>query len=159
MLRWCNCERYSHDRVGSARATRYTTHMGEVVRRMFTFSIAACAVAYVVYFLAGASIYAQAEAKQKTVWVRDQISPSAHHISGLVTVKNSCTELTEKAEQLSPLLYRLTFTTWEHPNTECTDYPVQKQFYDIIFAPAVGVHFIATLDGRSLPLIVVPYIP
>jgi hypothetical protein len=133
--------------------------MGEVVRRMFSFAIAACAVAYLVYFLAGASIYAEAQAKTKTVWIRDQISPSAHHISGLVTVKNSCTELTEKVEQLSPLLFKLKFTTWEHPNTECTDYPVQKQFYEIVFAPAVGVHFIATLDGASLPLIVVPYIP
>lgn len=133
--------------------------MGEVVRRMFSFAIAACAVAYVVYFVAGTSIYAQADGKNKPVWVRDQISPSAHHISGLVTVKNSCTELTGNVEQLSPLLYKLTFTTWEHPNTECTDYPVQKQFYEVVFAPAVGVHFIATLDGVSLPLIVVPYIP
>ena len=133
--------------------------MGEVLRRMFMFAVAACAIAYLVYLMAGASIYAQAEAKEKTVWVRDQISPSAHHISGLVTVHSSCTELSEKIEQLSPLLYKLKFTTWVHPNTECTDYPVQKQFYEIVFAPAVGVHFIATIDGASLPLIVVPYIP
>mgnify|MGYP001596961820 CR=1 FL=1 len=133
--------------------------MGEVLRRMFTFAVAASVVAYLVYMIAGASIYAQVEAKEKTVWVRDQISPSAHHLSGLVTVKSSCTELSEKIEQLSLLLYKLKFTTWEHPNTECTDYPVQKQFYEIVFAPAVGVHFIATIDGASLPLIVVPYIP
>ena len=126
---------------------------------MFLFAIAASLVSYVVYLLAGASIYAQADVKEKTVWVRDQISPNAHHISGLVSVKSSCMELTEKTEQLSPFLYKLNFTTWEHPNTECTSYSVQKQFYEIVFAPAVGVKFIATINGASLPLIVVPYIP
>ena len=34
-----------------------------------------------------------------------------------------------------------------------------KEFYEIIFAPAVGVSFIATVDDAPLPIIVVPYTP
>lgn len=133
--------------------------MRNVMRRIFVFTLSACAVAYIVYVLAGASMYAQAEERARTVWVRDEISPNAHHMAGMITVQSSCTELMEKTEQLSPYLYKLVFTTWEHPNVECTDHPVQKEFYEIIFAPAVGVSFIATIDGQPLPIVVIPYVP
>jgi hypothetical protein len=133
--------------------------MGDLLRRVFVYALVSSLCAYLLLMIIGATLYARADDEVKPVWVRDEISPNTHRIAGLVTVPSSCTELTEKTEQLSPLLYKLAFTTWEHPNTECTDYPVQKQFYEIVFAPAVGVTFIATLDGKPLPLIVVPYVP
>ena len=133
--------------------------MTDVMRRVLIFTLTAVALSYLVFVLAGASIYARADDKTNTVWVRDEISPNTHHLAGLVTVPSSCTELNEKTEQLSPVLFKLEFSTWEHPNTECLHEPVQKEFYEIIFAPAVGVHFIATLDGATLPIIVVPYVP
>lgn len=133
--------------------------MRNVLRRFFVFTLSACVVAYIVYVLAGASIYAQAQEQAKTVWVRDEISPNTHHLAGMLTVRSSCTELIEKTEQLSPVLFKLKFTTWEHPDVECTSDPVQKQFYEIVFAPAVGVRFIATLDDQPVPIVVVPYVP
>ncbi len=133
--------------------------MSDLLRRIFIYALVSTLLAYLIFMVIGATIYAQADEKVKTVWVRDEISPNTHHIAGLVTVASSCTELTEKTEQLSPVLYKLTFTTWEHPNTECLKEPVQKEFYEIVFAPAVGVHFIATIDDQPLPLIVVPYVP
>jgi hypothetical protein len=93
------------------------------------------------------------------VWVRDEIEPNAHHLAGMITVKSSCTELSAKTEELSPVLYKLKFSTWEHPNVECTRDSVQKEFHEIIFAPAVGIRFIATLDDEPLPIVVVPYVP
>lgn len=133
--------------------------MLDLARRIFLYVLAAVVLAYLLLTIVGATIYASVDEKVPTVWVRDEIGPNAHHLAGLITVKSSCTELYEKTVQLSPVLYVLTFTTWEHPNTECTKDPVQKEFYEIIFAPAVGMHFIATLDGVSLPIIVVPYVP
>lgn len=138
---------------------RYTYAMTEVMRRLFAFILALSFMAYIVFMLAGASLYARAEEKARTVWVRDEITPNTHRISGLITVPSSCTELYDAVEELSPLLFKLKFKTWEHPNTECLYEPVQKQFYEVVFAPAVGVHFIATLDDKPLPILVVPYIP
>lgn len=150
---------YAHKRIGCTPHNRYTRTMTEVLRRIFAFMVIATLVAYLVFMIAGAVIYARAEDKERTVWIRDQITPNTHRISGLVTVPTSCTELTEKTEMLSPLLFKLNFTTWEDPNTECVRTPAQRQFYEIVFAPAVGVHFIATMDGAPLPIIVVPYSP
>ncbi len=158
LWRW-NCTGYTHARVGCGRSNRYTERMTEVLRRVFAFIAAASVIAYLVLLIVGANIYARAEERTQTVWVRDQISPNTHRISGVITVPSSCTELTVKTEALSPFLFKLKFVTWEHPNTECLHEPVKKEFYEIVFAPAVGVHFIATLDGEPVPIIVVPYVP
>lgn len=133
--------------------------MTEVTRRLFAFVIALSIIAYLVFMLAGASIYARTQDEKRTVWIRDEITPDTHRLSGLITVPSSCTELYETVEMLSPLFYKIKFKTWEHPNTECLHEPVQKQFYEIVFAPAIGVHFIATLDDVPMPILVVPYIP
>ncbi len=133
--------------------------MSEVLRRIFAFLVAATVISYLIFMIAGATIYARAEEKSRIIWVRDEITPNTHRISGLIEVPSSCTELYESTEMLSPLLIKLKFKTWEHPNTECLHEPVKKQFYEIVFAPAVGVHFIATLDDVPIPILVVPYIP
>lgn len=133
--------------------------MIDAVRRIFVFTLAAALVSYFLFMIAGATIYAKAQDRSRTVWVRDEISPNTHRLTGLVTVQSSCLELMEKTEMLSPMLYKLHFTTWENPNIECEHVPTQKQFYKVIFAPAVGVQFIAALDGNSLPLMVVPHTP
>lgn len=133
--------------------------MIDVLRRIFVFTLAAALISYFLFMIAGTTIYAKAEEKARTVWVRDEISPNTHRLAGLVTVDSTCLELIEKTEMLSPLLYKLHFTTWENPNVECEKVPTQKLFYEVIFAPAVGVQFIASLDGISLPILVVPYTP
>ena len=140
---------YAHACVGRARESRYTEHMIEVVRRSLGFAVAASLIAYFVFVLAGASLYAQAEEKVKTVWVRDEITPNTHRLAGLVTVPSSCTELHEKTIELSPLLYKLVFTTWEHPNTECLSEPVQKAFHEIVFAPASRAFSISSFTAEE----------
>ncbi len=133
--------------------------MLEVLRRVFLYVLAATLIAYVVFLIVGSVFYARAEQKSEIVWVRDQIGPNTHRLSGSVPVPSACTELIQKTEKLSDQLYKLAFTTWDDPNIDCEKGVVKKEFHEIIFAPAVGVHFIATLNGVSIPIIVVPYKP
>ena len=133
--------------------------MMDVLQRIFIFTLAGALISYFIFMVIGATFYAKADEASRTVWVRDEISPNTHRLAGLVTVESTCLELIEKTEKLSDTLYKLKFTTWENPNIECIKEPTRKLFYEVIFAPAVGVHFIATLDDVSLPMIVVPYTP
>lgn len=132
--------------------------MLEVLQRLGVFTCGACVLAYGVYIVAGAAIQAHAKEQMKTVWVRDAISPNRHIMSGMVTVDSTCTELSVTPQQISPIAYELDFTTWEQPNVECEHEPTPRPFHTVVFAPAVGVEFIATLDTRPLPLLVSPTI-
>ncbi len=157
--RW-DCIRYAHASIGRARRNRYTGAMFEAVRRTFTFTIGAMLVSYVIFMLIGATLYARADEQSRAVWIRDEITPNTHRIAGLIPVPSSCSELTEKTERLSPVVFKLKFTTWENPTIgKCSGDVSQRQFYDIVFAPAIGVHFIATIDDVPIPIIVVPYRP
>ncbi len=152
---------YTHVHVSATnplRFIRYTGAMWAVVRRMFTFTLFAVVVAYAVFLMAGATIYAQEEQRSKTVWVRDEISPNIHRLAGMIMLPSSCHELSVKTEKLSSDAFKLVFTTWEHPYIECADGVTPVAFHEVVFAPAVGVTFIATLDGRPLPIVVSPEI-
>lgn len=133
--------------------------MLRIAWRLFYFALLASALAYVVYLIGGATIYAQEELRQRTVWVRDHVSPNMHRLAGMVTLPSSCMELTVKTVQLSPSAFTLIFETWEHPYVECEHVPTRVAFHEIVFAPALGITFIATLDGKPLPIIVAPVLP
>lgn len=130
--------------------------MMDALRRLTTFGIASCFVAYVIFIVAGAAIRAQAVEQSRVVWVRDVISPNRHMMSGIVVVDSTCTELIVQPQQVSEIAYELHFTTWEYPNIECEHTPTPRAFHTAVFAPAAGVEFIATLDNRPLPIIIAP---
>lgn len=130
--------------------------MWAVLRRLVTFSIFSVVVAYAVFLMAGATIYAQEEERSKTVWVRDDISPNIHRLAGMIMLPSSCHELTVRTEKLGEHAFKLVFTTWEHPYVECIKETTPVAFHEVVFAPAVGITFIATLDGKPLPIIIAP---
>ncbi len=132
--------------------------MFDVLRRIFLFTLAAAVISYVLFVAVGILFYARAD-ESDTVWIRDEISPNMHRLAGLIPVPSACAELIQETEMISPLLYKLRFRTWDNPNIECEKGEVKKEFHEIIFAPAVGVHFIATMDDIPLDIIVVPYRP
>jgi hypothetical protein len=132
--------------------------MWEVARRLIVFTVFATGVAYAVFLMAGATIYAQESQHLRTVWVRDEVGPDIHRLSGSVAVPSSCHELRVFSEKLSERVYKLSLHTWEHPYVDCVDASVTVGFREVIFAPAAGITFIATLDGKPLPIIVTPVV-
>lgn len=132
--------------------------MGEIVLRLVWFFVASCAVAYMVFLIAGHMIRTEAAEIGNTVLVRDALEPGVHHLSGMIFVPSTCSELIVKTEKVADTTYELRFSTWETPVVKCTKEEVPRAFNVIIFAPSTGVQFVASLDSVMLPIVVIPYI-
>ena len=132
--------------------------MMEVVRRLVWFTLVACVAAYSVYFFVGSAIEAQA-ADSGPVAIRDVLSSNTHNLFGMVPVPSTCRELSVRTEARSETAFAIIFTTWQDPSVVCTVDTVPRAFHAVLFAPAVGVSFVATLDGAPLPIAVIPVAP
>ena len=125
-----------------------------MIRRLVWFFVISCVVAYAVFLAAGSSIQAQAIDASRIVKIRDSLNPGVHHLSGIVMVPTTCSELSVRTEQLSIDTYQIIFTTWKEPAIECITDDTARPFRAVVFAPAAGVHFVATLDDSPLDLAV-----
>lgn len=134
----------------------HTIYMADMARRLAWFFIVASAVSYACFLILGSTIQARADSDARTVFIRDVREAGVHRLSGMVMVQSTCADLYVRAEQHSNTNYGLVFSTWEQPALECARESVPRAFNAIVFAPAVGVHFTATLDGKPLPIVVVP---
>lgn len=133
------------------------TPMAEILRRLLWFFICSCAIAYALFLLAGSTIRASAIDQSRVVQVRDSLAPGVHNLAGMVMVRSTCSELSVRTEQLSDTLFELQFTTWNEASlATCVQEDTPRSFRALIFAPAVGVDFSATLDGEPLVLSVIP---
>lgn len=127
--------------------------MLELARRLVWFFVVASALSYAVFLVAGATIHKEALATTRTVLVRDFLKVGEHHLSGMVMVPSTCRQLSVKVQEIDETLYHLKFTTWEEPYVkECVHEDTPRAFRAIVFAPSVGIHFIATLDESPLQL-------
>ena len=133
--------------------------MGEVIGRLLWFIIVASAAAYVSYLIVGSIIETNSSQAAAPVLINDSLEPGVHHLSGMIMVPSSCYELSVRTEELSPTLYGLFFKTWRDPAIPCSKDSVPRAFRAILFAPAVGVDFIATLDDTPFTIAVVPIRP
>lgn len=130
--------------------------MLELLRRLVWFFIVASALAYAVFLVAGNAIYTQALGDSRIVLIRDYIKVGEHHMSGMVMVPSTCRQLSVRAEDVSQGVVHLRFSTWEEPNVACDQEDTPRAFRALVFAPAVGVQFIATLDDNPLQIAVTP---
>ena len=130
--------------------------MYEMFSRVVWFFVVASAVAYATYLVAGSIVNAQASDAYRPVVIRDELGPGVHHLSGMVMVPTLCHELTLRTEEVSATAYALLFRTWREPSMDCASEEVPRYFRAVLFAPAAGVEFIATLDGAGLPIVVMP---
>ena len=126
---------------------------------MVWFSVIASVTAYATFLVAGSFVNAQAASVAAAIVVRDELSPGSHHISGMVMVPSPCYQLSVHTDALSSTSYNLTFRTWKDSAVECPPDEVPRQFHEALFAPAAGVDFFATLDGASIPILVLPVVP
>ncbi len=133
--------------------------MGDIMRRLAWIFIVSCAIAYAVFLAAGSALHAEAEGATKDVFTRDVVSVGVHRLSGMVMVPKTCFDLYVHVTEVSDILYRLEFSTWEQPYIDCDEDPTPRTFNTIVFAPSIGVHFIATLEGEPLNMYVIPHYP
>lgn len=133
--------------------------MGEIFGRLVWIIIVVSAVSYGTYLVSGSFFESQAADRYAPVYVRDSLSAGAHHMSGMVMVPGACYELSVEPKELSGVRYHLDFKTWQDPSVECGDGRVSRQFHTLVFAPSAGVDFTAALDGRSMPIVVIPVVP
>ena len=132
--------------------------MEGVFARLGWFAVVAVLVAYSLYLIIGGMVNAQASGVGGPILIRDDLRANQHQLSGMVTVPTPCDQLSVKTEALSASTYALVFTTWHEPSVDCGTDPTPRAFRTTIFAPASGIYFVATLDGVSLPIAVVPII-
>ena len=121
------------------------------------FIVAAVLLSYSGYLFVGSIVQTQASKETAPVMIRDEVRPGVHMLSGMVTVPTPCDELSMHTEAFSSTTYILLFKTWREPAIRyCPPDGMPRPFHAVVFAPAAGVDFIATLDGAGLPVVVVP---
>ena len=132
--------------------------MPDVIGRILWIIFAAGTISYSTFLLTGSAVNAKASGVQAPVVVRDSLERGKHNLNGMLTVSSGCDQLTLHVDPQGNWVYALTFTTWEEPAVACGKEPTPRVFQTTVFAPSVGVRFIATLDGESIPLAVYPTI-
>lgn len=133
--------------------------MSELVSRMLWFTVVSVAVAYASYLVAGSIVNAQSSDAYRPVIIRDELGAGVHHLSGMVMVPSPCHELSVRTESPTPYVHTLVFSTWREPSVECKNNEMPRYFQAVLFAPAAGVTFTATLDDAGLPIEVIAVLP
>ena len=132
--------------------------MDEAMRTAGWIIVIAVASAYATYLVVGSTLDSQAVGTSSPVIVRDSVMKGEHHLSGILMVPRTCDELTLVIEKAGADAYQLTFRTWSEPSVLCIHEPTARAFDTTVFAPSVGVQFVATLDNVSVPIAVYPSI-
>ncbi len=130
--------------------------MAELLRRFVWIAFVCAAIAYGSYLALGSAVEAEASGANVPVLIRDKVAPGEHHLSGMLMVSSVCDELSVRTEYIDKATYALRFKTWRDPAVECEGGQTPRAFNAVLFAPAAGVQFIATLDDRSFPIAVLP---
>lgn len=132
--------------------------MGDLLSRLAWFAIVTVAISYAAFLFSGSIISAQLSGINNPVVIRDELGPNSHHLYGMVMVPTPCDELFVRTETVSTSTYELLFETWREPSVTCAEEETPRSFRAVLFAPAAGVNFLATLDGTDLPVAVLPTI-
>lgn len=134
--------------------------MGEQVDMLFSrlawFTAVAIVVAYVASALLGGIVNAKASGQNDPVFIRDKLHANEHDLSGMIMVPTPCDELSVQTESISQTDFALLFKTWHEPSVTCNSDATPRAFEAVLFAPATGVTFTATLNNKDIPVAVVP---
>lgn len=129
----------------------------DVVRQAVWYTLVSIFAVYGFFLIVGTYSRTKMVTRQEPMHVRDSYSVEtrAHTLSGYVMVPTACDQLTVSTQEVAPATYMLKFSTWRETSVDCKkDEPVSRSFRAVVAAPAVGSHFVATLNGTSLPIVV-----
>ncbi|MBI5456550.1 hypothetical protein HY969_02320 [Candidatus Kaiserbacteria bacterium] len=129
--------------------------MPEVLWRLLWIACIAALIAYASFLFFGSVISKSNNPKREELITVDVISVGKHDLKGVIIVPSECHGVTQKTIQESPSRYHIQFTTWQEPYRDCPKIPAIHAFDATVFAPAVGVDFFASLDGKMLNMNIV----
>ena len=129
--------------------------MSEVMWRVLWITCAAIFVAYGSYLFFGSSLSAVTDELEGSIVSVDAVSAGKHVLKGVIVIPSECHGVNIKVRQLVPTVYHLDFETWQEPYRDCAHVPVLHSFETIVFAPSLGVTFVASLDGKVLNMHVI----
>ena len=128
-----------------------------VVLRFAWYVFMSSAVAYTSYSVVGSIVSADAEGSSRPVLVRDELTTGTHRLTGTIMLPSECDQLSLDTSEPIKHVYQLTFNTWHDPAVKCSAQLSPRIFHAIVFGPAAGVRFVASLDQRTLPIVVYPF--
>jgi hypothetical protein len=131
--------------------------MLDTVRRLVWFAIAGSLFTFAVLLVLGNVVQRQASMPATATLLRDEFSPGVHHLSGMVTVPDECSELSVRSETLTASTYKLLFETWQEPTVNCVSGETPRWIQTVVFTQDMPVRFVATIDGAALPIEIIPY--
>ena len=129
--------------------------MRYILTRLLWFAVVASLIAFGSLYMIENFILSR-EGGGNKVLVRDVIKPGEHNLSGMIMVPSMCDWLAVQTSQIEAKTYMLSFKTWREPYRDCENESVPRSFKATVFGPATGINFLASLDGRPLPISVVP---
>ena len=129
--------------------------------RMVWFLVAASIIAYAVYLLVGSMQYAEISGESQPITIVDDLRIGEHHLSGMLVVASSCDQITLHTETVSTStnVYKLVFRTIREDSVDCTPGSMPRYFRTKVSAPSAGSTFVATLDGKNLPMTIRTILP
>ncbi|MEY4747409.1 MAG: hypothetical protein RLZZ416_458 [Candidatus Parcubacteria bacterium] len=132
--------------------------MGYIVWPFLWFAFLAAAIAYGSYLFLGNIVHTRESGALGSVMIRDELQPGVHNLFGMVSVPTPCDELIVHTEALSTSTFMLSFRTWREPAIkDCPKEETPRSFHAVVFGPAAGIEFVASLNGAGLPIVVLPY--
>ncbi|MDR3571368.1 MAG: hypothetical protein P4L81_04170 [Candidatus Pacebacteria bacterium] len=128
--------------------------MMDTVRRLVWFAIVATAAFFAIFVVLGNFALLQAQ-NPGVLAIHDIVTPGTHSLSGILVLPLSCDELSVATQKVSDTEYLLAFQSWQDPSIDCPKAPAPRAFQAVALAPATGVQFVATLDGKPLPITII----
>lgn len=94
---------------------------------------------------------------ERAVIALNEIDGTTHTLTGTLVVPSECHGLEARVveTEAATSTYHILFTTWQEPYRDCPRASALKRFRVVLFAPAEGTNFTASLDGTALQLHVV----
>jgi hypothetical protein len=129
--------------------------MDEALHRAGWIVVAVVLGAYAT-FLVTDQVFNSHTASSTPIVIRDIMQKGQHHLYGKIYVPSSCDEIQLTVNTIGINKYELAFTTWAEPSAVCSDLGAEQPFDTVVFAPAIGTEFTATLDKVPLPIAVYP---
>lgn len=131
----------------------YTCSMPEMMRRIIALLSVSFFLAYAVDFFAVNAL--SPEHTVAPLVIIDHVRKGEHRLSGYLSLPTECHAFSTKVTQSGEYTYLVDFSTWQDSTRECSVTPVSRRFEAITFAPSVGVHVGARVDGVEVPVHVI----
>jgi hypothetical protein len=128
----------------------------DLVGRLAWFVFFSTVVTYAFFLFTGSITLSNAKNLSPTV-IRNHTEGNAHYLSGVVMVESECDQILISSEKAGWNIYILRFRTWIEPSLQhCKKNSTPRPFTLTVYAPPNNARFIATLDDKSFPIVVIP---